>query len=269
MKLVPLQQHIYFTNALQAAGINSFIHETGAILIRKGPVLYAAGLDADAPLGAVRNTPKTAICVASLDAVNHQFARAAGFRQVMTPATVAELDLTQPMQMHAKWRHAVQKAQDGPLKTLHRSFDMAKDYWLLANDMAQQRAKKFRAMPHAIVQNWSAHETQISVALDRKTPVAAMLFLKHGPTVTYQIGGANEAGRSLCAHHRLLREATAIFTANGHQRLDLGMIDTENAIDLARFKLRSGAAARKLGGTWIAPRRLFGMRRPKVRVMDL
>lgn len=269
MKLVPLQQHIYFTKALQAAGINSFIHETGAIFIHKGPVLYAAGLDADAPLGAVRNTPKTAICVANLDAVNHQFARTAGFRQVMTPATVAEIDLTQPMQMHAKWRHALQKAQDGPLKTRHRPFDIAKDHWLLANDMAQQRAKKFRAMPHAIVQNWPAHETQISVAMHRKTPVAAMLFLMHGPTVTYQIGWANDVGRSLCAHHRLLREAAAIFTANGHQRLDLGVIDTENAIDLARFKLRSGAAARKLGGTWIAPRRLFGMRRPKVRVMDL
>lgn len=42
------------------------------------------------------------------------------------------------------------------------------------------------------------------------------------------------------------------LAASGHTTFDLGLVETDNAASLARFKLRTGALLRKLGGTWIA-----------------
>jgi hypothetical protein len=39
---------------------------------------------------------------------------------------------------------------------------------------------------------------------------------------------------------------------SGHKTFDLGLVETDHAAPLARFKLRTGAHVRKLGGTWIA-----------------
>ena len=62
-------------------------------------------------------------------------------------------------------------------------------------------------------------------------------------------------GRSTGAHNRLLAETVDHLTAKGFHRLDLGTVDTANAADLARFKLRLGGY-RVDWSAWVAPPRL-------------
>lgn len=183
----------------------------------------------------------------------------AGFRQIMTPTYVAEMSLTgtpagRLAAMHGKWRNIWRKAQKGPLRIEQARFDPVKHRWLLSEDLAQQQVKRFRALPQALL---LAHAAQnpgdiiVFTAHIRRQPVAAMLFILHAPVATYHIGWAGLAGRTHAAHYALLTAAADHLADRGFTRLDLGMVDTENAPGLARFKIGSGAVVRPLGGTWL------------------
>jgi lipid II:glycine glycyltransferase (peptidoglycan interpeptide bridge formation enzyme) len=81
--------------------------------------------------------------------------------------------------------------------------------------------------------------------------LAAMLFLRHDPVVTYHLGWTGIQGRKWGLHHRLLMAAANHFAHAGLSRMDLGTVDTEQSAGLARFKIGSGALVRPLGGTWL------------------
>lgn len=185
--------------------------------------------------------------------------RRAGFRQIMTPAHVAELSLTgtptdRLAAMHGKWRNMWRKAQKAPLRIEQAQFDPVKHRWLLSEDFAQQQVKRFRALPQALLLAHAAQNPGDVIVLTahiRRDPVAAMLFILHAPVATYHIGWAGPAGRTHAAHYALLTTAADHLAGRGFTRLDLGMVDTENAPGLARFKIGSGAVIRPLGGTWL------------------
>jgi len=253
MEICALQQHAYFTNALQIAGVKGFFDEfTQSHFVERGPVTYVARTTDAAKFRAIRHINPRTFCVMNPDNQETDALREAGFRQIMTPATVAEIDIMRPFHPHQKWRNALRKAEKSPLKTTQRTFDTLSDGWLLKADLAQQRAKKFRAMPHAIAQFWPAQDTLLSIAFLKKTPVAAMLFLFHGGAATYQIGWTTDDGRRHAAHNLLLSQAVKKLSEREIKRLDLGAVDTVNAPDLARFKIGTGAIIRPLGGTWAA-----------------
>jgi len=94
-------------------------------------------------------------------------------------------------------------------------------------------------------------QAKLFTAFDGRDPVAQMLFLRHGGGATYHIGHTTGRGRALSAHNLLLWNAMCWLAAKGHRRLDLGLISTDKAAGLARFKLATGATARALGGTWL------------------
>ena len=188
--------------------------------------------------------------------------RRAGFRQIMTPAHVAELSLTgtpadRLAAMHGKWRNIwrkAQKAQKAQLRIEQDRFDPVKHRWLLSEDLAQQQIKRFRALPQALLLVHAAQNPSDVIVLTahiRRDPVAAMLFILHAPVATYHIGWAGPVGRTHAAHYALLTAAADHLADRGFTRLDLGMVDTENAPGLARFKIGSGAVIRPLGGTWL------------------
>ncbi len=246
-----LQQSHHFTNTLQIAGVKSFYDEiTQVNFVERGPVTYIARSTDMDQLPALRRINPRSICVLNPDSPSPDALRRAGFRQLMTAASVAEIDLTQPVQTHPKWRAALRKSQ--PATVQHRAFDATNDGWLLKADRVQQRQKRYRAMPHAIAQLWPKHDTHLLTATQDNTTVAAMLFLIHGSSATYHIGWSDKAGRQACAHHLLLATAIRQLRTRGVERLDLGSVDTENSAGLARFKIRAGASVRPLGGTWAA-----------------
>jgi len=181
----------------------------------------------------------------------------AGFRQIMTPAHVAELNLRETdllTRAKGKWRNAWRKSQTCKLKLYQTTFDAALHDWLLIEDRTQQRRKHFRALPHSIIHAYAAispRDVIVFTAKQKHDIVAAMLFLQHGCVATYHLGWTSSAGRKSNAHHALLMQAADHFSSKGLTRLDLCTLDTDNAPGLARFKIGSGARIRPLGGTWL------------------
>ncbi|SFT76220.1 GNAT family N-acetyltransferase [Sedimentitalea nanhaiensis] len=177
---------------------------------------------------------------------------------LMTPATVAELDLTAPVEqrraaLHPKWRNRLKHAENGPLRVTRQAMPLDPGHWLFAAEKAQQARRGYRGWPIALTLAYGARNpgmAKLFTALDGKRPVAAMLVLRHGTGATYHIGHTDTYGRALSAHNLLLWRAAAWLAAKGHTRLEVGLIDTVASPGLARFKLGSGAQVRKMGGTW-------------------
>ncbi len=183
----------------------------------------------------------------------------AGLRMIMTAASVAELNLGGSSQdrltaTRGKWRNIWRRAQNTRMKTTMQAFDPMAHHWLLAADLAQQRQKRFRAMPHDVIGALHAADPRhvwVQTASIADTPIAGMLFILHHPVVTYHLGWTNPQGRQSGAHHHMIMAAADYFAGRGFQRLDLGTVDTEQAPGLARFKIGTGATVRPLGGTWL------------------
>lgn len=76
-----------------------------------------------------------------------------------------------------------------------------------------------------------------------------MCLVRHGMTATYHLAWASPAARKLAVHQLMLWQAALALRAEGVRWLDLGSVDTEAALGLARFKLGTGAGLRRLGAT--------------------
>jgi len=182
-----------------------------------------------------------------------------GFRPLIAPQSVAQLDLRAPIKerqaaQHGKWRNRLRHAEAAGLVISEREFDPARDAAFLRREAAQRRTRGYRALPLGFCrafarQNpgaariWSAHRAD--------ELAAQMLILHHGTTATYHIGWSGALGRKTSAHNLLLWEAQNWLSARGVARLDLGPIEAANAPGLARFKLGSGATLCALGPTMI------------------
>lgn len=263
---LPLQQHPHFGGALRHLGRDvETVEIAGALPVQtirryglrfapRGPIWCDASCD---------DTRTQNLRASRLGLMNTEtpgpLPRAAGFLRVMTPAFVAELDLTQGVEarqasMKVKWRNSYRKGLNHHHKIKIERFHTDHHQWVLDADLVQQRLKGFKALPHDIIHAYSARHPKdviVLTAIIKKINVAAMLFLRHPPVATYHIGWINTCGRATAAHQVLLMKACDHFADQGLTRLDLGSVDTQNAAGLARFKIGSGAAVRPLGGTWL------------------
>ena len=237
-----LQQSPIYTDILRARGVHAFADANGTQMIARGPVV--------AVFRGIRPPQSRRAIIMHPDTDQSAALRAAGFRQIMTPATIAQMDLIAPTPPHPKWQRACERARNAIMKVEHRPLT-TNDHWIFHTDRDQQRIKGYRALPHDISARWPPEKTLFSVAICAGRPIAAMLFLRHGNGATYQIGWSGPTGRAQNAHHRLLVGACAELKKLGATSLDLGLVDTDNCAGLARFKLRSGATPRRLGGTWL------------------
>jgi len=191
--------------------------------------------------------------------------RAAGYRQILSPATIATLDLQadaqlQMAQARMQWRNAARKLKHSGLRICQPRPDPAMIGWLLTAETLQRRQKSYRAWPPAVTQALcltSPAETHVFTANTGNTPHAALLFLRHGTAATYHIGWSDSIGRAASAHHALMLHAANWLSSHGVRQIDLGTVDTQNAPGLARFKIGTGARIAPLGGTWLRllPRR--------------
>ncbi|MEL6685410.1 MAG: GNAT family N-acetyltransferase [Pseudomonadota bacterium] len=260
---LPLQQHPLFAAALGRLGRQVdmidvagaapvlTVSQFGQRMTSRGPVWHGeAPEDALHPAG---------LRMINAEAPQDHALRAAGFRRVMTNAHVAELDLTQTTghrlrAMKPKWRNAWRAAQSAPLFLAEQRYNINTHAWLLQADLAQQKTKGFRGLPHDLINAYAAESprsVRVLIAYEGDAPVAGILFLLHAPVVTYHIGWTNARGRVLSAHHVMIMQAADHFAERGFDRLDLGLVDTETAPGLARFKIGTGARVRPLGGTWL------------------
>jgi hypothetical protein len=125
---------------------------------------------------------------------------------------------------------------------------------LVEREAAQRRAKRYRSLPPAFtlalpppsLRLWHWHEDG--------SPGAAMAFVRHGAWATYHLAWASPAARARAVHQAMLWQAALALKAEGVRWLDLGVVDSESAPGLARFKLGTGAGLVQLGATcWVLP----------------
>lgn len=264
---LPLQQHPFFAMALSACGRPPLmLDEAPARLVMrrrfKGGLTLSMLSRVQVPTGPddleqLRIALGRGPVILSPDAPCPELA-GYGLVPLMTPATLGELDLTGPEQtrrarLHPKWRNRLRQAEQSPLRVTRCAFPADPGHWLLRADTLQQRRRGYRTWPEALTLAYAAQapeQAQLFTAQVGNRIVAAMLFLRHGAIATYHIGHTNTEGRALSAHTLLLWTAACWLAEQGHLRLDLGLIDTQRAPGLARFKLGAGATPRRLGGTW-------------------
>jgi hypothetical protein len=183
----------------------------------------------------------------------------AGYIQVMTGATVAEIDLAGApsdwrARMAGKWRNRLVRAEGAGLVLRDMPVAGAALDHLLAAEAAQRAARRYRALPLALVPAMAAaapRALRLFRAEARGDVLAAMLFVRHGAVATYHIGWAAPAGRKVEAHNLILWQAMGWLAARGVRRLDLGTVDTVGAPGIARFKIGAGADLRVLAGSWL------------------
>ena len=175
---------------------------------------------------------------------------------LISPAHLAVLDLSTNQDalrrgLHGKWRNRLVRAESSGLDLRNRAAAFASIADLIARDQAQQRRKGFRNLPPEFLHAWDARggKMRLFEARHNGECLAAMLFVDHAPGVSYQIGWTSQAGRENSAHHLLLWSAICHFSRKGHRQLDLGLLDTNSAPGLARFKLGAGAKVLKLAPT--------------------
>lgn len=263
LQLAPLQQHPAFGAALTRLGRPplhvALPHGQREVLLmrrRFGPVTL--GLVSRADVGRAEVAHIGAVSGCRLLVVNAETPGAHPGVLLRTGGHVAELELRGAAaelkaRMAQKWRNRLNHALRAGLKVTHTALPADSGHWLVRTDHAQQRAKRYRGYPPAFTAAFAAAnrgQARLFEAAQGGEPVAAMLFLCHGAVATYHIGWTGPEGRRASAHHLLLWQAMLHLARRGIARLDLGLVDTETAPGLARFKLGSGAACRPLGGTW-------------------
>lgn len=185
--------------------------------------------------------------------------RQAGFLPLARAAQVAALPLIGGHEdwlarMDQKWRNRLRHGLRQGLAVERHCFAGQSDHWLWERDRAQQKAHGFRNIPHQVVAAMAAAEpgaAQLYLARQGRCVVAAMLFLRHGPQASYQIGWIGAAGKSASAHNVLMWEAMQDLSARGHIALDLGLLNPRKTPGIDRFKLGAGARSQEMGGTWL------------------
>lgn len=177
-----------------------------------------------------------------------------GYATVLLPLDGNEDDWL--ARMDGKWRNRLRAAQKSEL-TIERLTSPESYLWLLHEEMAQAKRKRYAALHPMMVPLWQERAGASSVlALAAHGPqgecVAAVLLLVHGRTATYHIGWSNEQGRHLSAHNLLLFDAMRKLKSIQVRTLDLGGIATHGDGGLARFKLgTSGGDYTLLDGGFI------------------
>ncbi|KJZ19992.1 GNAT family N-acetyltransferase [Loktanella sp. S4079] len=257
----PLQQHPNFRLALAQIGVKTFecdlrcatpvqcIRRFGLNAAMRGPVWKSPHADH-------AELHRSNLRLINSDGGDTAILQKAGFRQIMTPAHVAELALSDDILTTAKpkWRNIWRQSQRGPIAISTAPFHAKHHDWLLQADQVQQKQKRFRALPHEIIHAYAKtapYDVKVWSAYLNKEPIAGMLFLRHGDRVTYHLGWSGALGRKHAAHYAMIIHAALYFNSHGVRQMDLGTVDTHNAPGLARFKIGTGALIRPLGGTWL------------------
>ncbi|MQQ07370.1 GNAT family N-acetyltransferase [Epibacterium sp. SM1979] len=182
-----------------------------------------------------------------------------GALPLMTPASVAVLDLGGTRadlraRLQQKWRNRLNAAENANLRVTRQNMPIDPDHWLLRADSALQQTRGYRSWPTALTLAYAQSnpgQAKLFQAHLGNDIVAGVLILTHGDRATYHIAHSTEAGKAQNAHNLLMWSAMEWLAAKGCHSLDLGVINTEDAEGLARFKLGTGAELRKLGGTWL------------------
>lgn len=262
--IVPLQQSAGFEQALRSLGKSVQRLEDGTLVLRRRfglvPVHMVTRPQIAAPssmLSVMRALETKGPVIIAPEAPMPL--ERIGALPLVSPGTVAVLDVTPDHDtldagLHQKWRNRLRHARAQGLSVTRQNMPDDPQHWLLQTDLRQQAQRRYRNWPVTVTLAYGREnpgQAKLFTAHLHGAPVAAMLVLRHGSSATYHIGHADHVGRATSAHTLLMWRVIGWCKAKGIEQLDLGMLDTENAPGLARFKLGTGAQPKRLGGTWL------------------
>lgn len=148
--------------------------------------------------------------------------------------------------MAGKWRNRLVAAERavrvgrGDAATLAR---------LIAEEAAQRRARRYRALPEGFARAIDPAALRLWEWRQAGAMGAAICLVVHGTSATYHLGWASAAAKAAGVHGVMLARAAEALREEGVRWLDLGSVDSEAAPGLARFKLGTGARLRRFGAT--------------------
>lgn len=281
--LVPLSQHPAYGRACRRwgrevrwfrLGQTATPTATALVLERRWPVLGSAALLSRGPVWhrKIDQVSRRAAEAALLARLRLQYRAVivhpevdeapdlSGAAPLLTPPTVAEWMLDRPAdtlrrELAGTWRTGLRRAMAAGVEVRLAPFLPDPDHWLLAAETAQARARGYRGLPTAFTTAWATvapAQMLLAEARLEERLIAGQLFLLHAPAASYHIGWSGMDGRRTEAHRLLLWQVALHLQGAGIRRLDLGLLDTETAPGLARFKLGTGALPRTLGRGWLA-----------------
>ncbi|SDG36803.1 GNAT family N-acetyltransferase [Alloyangia pacifica] len=231
-------------------------------LLSRGPVA-SSPVEAE---GWLRERRGTGPLLLNADGLSADALRRAGFWPLLTPATLGLLAIGPEAQMRGalrqKWRNRLARAEDAGL-TLRRMPLLAK-HWLLAAEAAQARARRYRNLPPGMLVAFARANPGCALiweAQQGRLPVAAIAVLRHGRMASWTTGVSTPRGRAVNAMNLLVWEAMRWLAAQGHELLDLGILNDADAPGVTQFKLGTGARSHRLGGTWLRTRSLAPLAR--------
>jgi hypothetical protein len=205
-----------------------------------------------------RGFPRLRLLMPELPAAAQPAITRAGLRRVLTGYHTPLIDLrigsaALRAGLDAKWRNRLVAAEADTLRVETAGTGRLLD-WLVERNAALGRRRGV-ALPkprliRALAQASGPRRTLLVAVMARNEPVAAGLFLRHGPDATYYVSHTTDAGRARSATNLLMWGAMTHLAGAGVRHLDLGGIDTRAAPGLARFKLGLGGRVLSLAGTY-------------------
>lgn len=155
--------------------------------------------------------------------------------------------------LHRNWRNHLSKAERENVRV-----EWYKDgtglSWLMQHHDAHRTMKSFQAASprfiHALAKYFIPRgDMLLGQAFVGDSPVAGVLFFRHGLAATYQVGWNGNQGRKVNAHTLLLWQGMLHLKAEGVQGLDLGGIN-DVADGVRTFKEGLGGQTVTLSGLY-------------------
>lgn len=272
-RLLPLQQHPLFQGALRYLNRKSeclCADQASALVIRRGMGFSSRGpiwadcTDFQDQVSVLGQLARRGLRLVNAESEHQARAlRQAGYGQIMTAAYVAELDLRPERDnlragMFGKWRNRLvrseQATKGGEFHINQTRFNLRQHSWFLAKEQEQRKKRRYHALPLGLIPALAAANPdalRLFEMTQNDQPIAATMFVRHGPMATYLVGWTSAEGRQVHAHNQLMWQAMCHYQNHKTTMLDLGQVDTETSPGLARFKIGTGAHVRPLGGTWL------------------
>ena len=187
-------------------------------------------------------------------------------RQIYTGYTTLNINLTKSEKelwdgLNAKNRNKIKKAQTHNLKIVVGGYDQKNIDFILQQEVDQQNKIGYKALPVSFIQQYAKFSGEKNKVITlfayaqnaKKTamPLAGAIFLAHGCGATYHVGWNGENGRALKAMNLILWEALVFLKSRNIHFLDMGGINTEKGLGIARFKLGFGGKVKKLLGSYL------------------
>ena len=242
---LPLQQSAVYAAAVAACGARVRWLEGGVLAVERGPVRLVSRVSGLGPAGLRRLARWPGLTVATPEEGVAGF----GLVPLVTPMHHAVWALGPEVRagMARNWRGHLRQAERVGVRV--RQGDRATLDALIATEAVQRAARRYRALPEGFTRALPEGALRIWKWQRDGTTQAAMCFVVHGGSASYHLSWGSEAARTAGVHRLMLNRAAEALWAEGVRWLDLGSVDGERAPGLARFKLGTGAALKRLGAT--------------------